>query len=390
MKILIATFTFSPNKDGVSEAASAQAKAFLAQGWSVDVATEPTSPKRTTLNWNGAKIHEFAITGSPYFRNPYKGDAVIEYCDFLCAGDWDVIIFHSYSWSLYLAVPFLDKISAKKILVSHGYWALIWIPVHRFPFGLLVLAHGIWQSIRMLMWIKRIHRWVFLSSRPDFRTFYDLWLAKAIDHPGIAVIPNGVAALDRDSLVQSFRKQMGIPQSSVFFLCVANYFPGKDQAFAAKAFRQAAIPGSCLVFIGSVFNEFSAEFQKADAPYALPEAPGKIIWLEKQARETTIAAFADCDVFVLSSYREAQPIAILEGMAHHKPWIARRAGCIPELPGGFCVKSEKTMARAMKILATDSNLRLHLGQLGRDSVDTLYNRKMYNSSFCRLVRDIGT
>lgn len=390
MKILVATPSFHNNKDGVSEAASAQVMAFLAKGWKVDVATEPTSPARKSLDWNGAKIYEFPITGSPYFRDPYKG-AIVQYCAFLHAGDWDVILFHSYAWPLYLAVRLLDLIPSKKILVSHGYNALLWTPTSLFPFGLFSFVFSSIQSLLMFSWLKKIDRLVVLSAHPDLRAFYDHTLANIVNHPGVRTIPNGVdlSYSNVSPRLGRFRQSIGVPPQSMLFLCVANYCLRKDQGFAARAFRQAAIPNSILVFIGSEFNDSSAVFQTADAPWALPEAPGKIVWLEKQSRETTLDALADCDVFVLSAYWEAQPIAILEAMAEHKPWVARKAGCIAEMPGGFCVSSVKGMAQAMKILAQESHLRLQLGRLGREAVEKFHNRKMYSESICKLVEGVG-
>jgi len=391
MKILVATPTFPPDKDGVSEAASAAVKAFLDQGWMVDIATEPTSPLRNSLNWHGAKIYEFPISGSYYFRDPYKG-ATGQYRNFLRAGNWDVILFHGYSWPLYLAVCLLDAMPSKKILVSHGFSALFWTPVSRFPFGLLSFAYSFIQSLLMLRWLKKIDRLVVLSTRRDLRAFYDHTLAKLTNHPGVRTIPNGVEVSYSDVSHRSgrFRQSLGVPSTGVLFLCVANYCLRKDQGFAARAFREAAIPGSTLVFIGSKFNESSAVFQKADAHFALQERPEKIFWLESQPRETTLDALADCDIFVLSAYWEAQPIAILEAMAERKPWIARDAGCIAEMPGGICVKSKTGMAQAMKTLAQESDLRSRLGLLGREAVETFYNRKMYSESFCQLAKEVGS
>jgi len=391
MKILVATPTFPPNMDGVSEATSAAVKAFLDEGWKVDVATEPTFPSRNTLNWNGAKIYEFKISGSSYFRYPYKG-SIGQYSDFLRSGDWNVILFQSYAWPLYLAVPYLDVIPSKKILVSHGFSALFWTPSSCFPFGLVLFACSFIQSLLMLSWLKKIDRLVVLSAHPDLRAFYDHTLANIVNHPGVRTIPNGVelSYFNVSPRLGRFRQSIGVPPKSMLFLCVANYCLRKDQGFAARAFRQAAIPNSTLVFIGSEFNDSSAVFQAADVPWALPEAPGRIVWLEKQSRETTLNALADCDIFVLSAYWEAQPIAILEAMAEHKPWIARKAGCIAEMPGGFCVGSVKGMAQAMKKLAQESHLRSQLGHLGREAVDKLYNRKTYSSSFCRLVLELRT
>ena len=93
MKILISSFTFPPNKDGVSEAAAVMAAGFLEKGWEVEIATSPTEPTRNGFDWCGAKIHEFAIQGNSQRRHSYSGDVGI-YRTFLQQGDWDVVICH--------------------------------------------------------------------------------------------------------------------------------------------------------------------------------------------------------------------------------------------------------------------------------------------------------
>lgn len=386
MKILIATFTFPPNKDGISEAASVGVQAFLKRGWTVDIATEPTKPARSSDIWHRAKVHEFCIVGSSYFRRPYRGQ-ILEYQAFLRSGFWDVIIFHGYSWPLYLSLPFLDALPARKILVSHGYSALVWTPTPRFPFGLLFYAAGVVQSLRMLRWLRVMDRLVFLSWRKNFRAFYDHWIASRIRHPGIKIIPNGTNV--QNPLLEEgfFRRKWGIRADGVLFLSIANYSLRKDQGFAAKAFRLAAIPNSFLVFIGSELNEAAARFIRADAKLAGHNAPGKVIWLEKVSREETLGALAESDVFVLSANFEGQPIVLLEAMAFRRPWVARKAGCIEDLKGGVCVRNPKAMAEAMRRLAVDPDLRKKLGQEGLIAFNSYYQRKQYETNFCELIED---
>ncbi|MEI6790922.1 MAG: glycosyltransferase family 4 protein [Myxococcaceae bacterium] len=297
-------------------------------------------------------------------------------------------MFHSYSWPLHLAVPILDLLRGQKISVSHGYGALVWVPVPKFPFGLGALAMTAIQSLLMLRWITKIDRLVFLSNRLDFCAFYDHALARIAKHKGIEIIPNGVDLDEKPSDLQGFRNQIGADHASIIFLCVANYSKRKDQGFAARAFRKAAIYNSFLVFIGSEFNEFSEVFQKADSPWDLENSPGKIIWMEKVSREVTANALAGCDVFVLSASHEAQPISLLEAMREGKPWIARDAGCISEMPGGLCVKTVDSMAHAMKDLVSKWDFRCQLGLAGRYAVETTFNREAYASSYCRLVEEL--
>lgn len=387
MKILVTSFTYPPNKDGISEAASVMASAFLEKGWDVEIATEPIVPGREALEWNGIPIYEFKISGASRFPFHLVGE-VEAYQRFLMAGNWDVIIFHSYAWPLYLAVPILDKLKARKILVSHGYGALQWIPAKKPPFGFAQLGRSIALSLHMLTWLKKIDRVVYLSDRRDWKAFYDHLLASFIAHSGIRVIPNGVDPMVKAPVSHQIRECLGVTKESLLFLCVANYSRRKDQGFAVRAFRQAGITNATLIFIGSDFNEWSDKFRSEDLTTLHGNSSGQIIWLEKLDRETTLGAFSECDAFVLSADHEAQPIALLEAMREKKPWIARDAGCISEMPGGICVHSEKEMARSIKLLSADPNLRESLGKEGRFSIEQIYNLELYKSSYINLINQL--
>ena len=387
MKILIASFTFPPNKDGVSEAASVMAAGFLAKGWKVEVATSPTYPARNEADWSGVKVYEFAIQGDSNSKRSYSGD-VGRYRAFLEEGDWDIVIFHAYLWSLYASLDILDRIPAKKILVSHGFAALQWIRMKSFPWGLAVWLKTVCRALRMFVWIHQMDRTVYLSEKADLQGFFDHWIAKTVHYEGRRVIPNGVDPNLRGTNPDEFRKAHGIAKNQTVFLCVANYSRRKDQGYAARSFRAAAIPNAVLIFIGSEFNSDSARFQKEDERLPIREKPGRIIWLEKIDRNTTMDAFAACDVFVISSDHEAQPIALLEAMRESKSWIARDSGCISEMPGGVCVHTEAAMSREMARLAAQPEMRAELGILGRQAVEEIYNRQHYIDAYCQLVAEV--
>ena len=385
MKILITSFTYPPNKDGVAEAASSLAIGLRERGWDVEVATEKLD-QRKVLSEGGIPVHEFSITGTPHRRDPYRGE-IVEYYRLLIEGKWDVIIFQGYAWPLYLSLRILDKITAKTILVSHGYGALVWTRAQKFPFGLGQLFLSAGESIKMLFWIKKIDCLVFLSKRYDFLNFFDKTLARLVRHRGIKTIPNGIN-IDISVLKGSFRKRINVSEETIVFLCVANYSRRKDQGYAARAYRKAVIENSVLVFIGSEFNTYSKMFQEQDALMTNDQTLGRIIWLEKVDREETLQAFADCDICVLSSSHEAQPIVLLEAMKEEKPWISRNAGCISEMEGGLCVENEGSMAESMKKLARDSGLRSHLGNKGLQATRIKYNRKNYLNLYHKIIKDL--
>jgi glycosyltransferase involved in cell wall biosynthesis len=240
----------------------------------------------------------------------------------------------------------------------------------------------------MVKWIRNIDRTVYLSERADLRGFFDHWLTKATRYQGRRVIPNGIDPEERGTDPEVFRKDHGIASNQFLFLCVANYSKRKDQGFAARAFRSARLSNAVLIFIGSEFNSESERFQKEDASLEEFDRVGQIIWLQGQSREDTLNAFAACDAFVLSANHEAQPIAILEAMRESKPWIAREAGCIADMPGGICVKTEAQMAHAMKHLTINSDQAHKLGTTGRLAIENFYNRAAYVESYCNLVSEL--
>lgn len=239
----------------------------------------------------------------------------------------------------------------------------------------------------MARWMQQLDRVVYLSNQTDFSSLFDHWIAKKTSYRGRRVIPNGVDPTPHPCNSLAFREARRIPADAVVFLCVANYTKFKAQGYAAKAFRRAAIPHSVLVFIGSNYNLYSDLYQQEDALHQ--DAPNRILWLEKQSRENTLDAFASCDVFVLSSKYETQPICLLEAMREAKPWIARNAGCIPEMPGGICVTSIAEMSDHMQRLAACATTRRQLGTEGRRAVESSYNQSHSTQSHCQLISEVA-
>lgn len=389
MRILIATFTFPPAKDGVSEAASVMTKGFISRGWSVEVATLAADPPRESSSWNGATVTEFSFPGAHDAQGEVARRRDI-WGAYLMEGDWDLIIIHAYLWQFYFSQPYLSKVRGRKVLVSHGYAALQWAKTRVFPYGIPSLICSAAASFLLPFQYRRFDRVVFLSSRADLMGFYDHFLAKLSCYRGRRVIPNGVEIGIRGEDPMGFRRRNGVSEGVPMFVCVANYSPRKDQGYAARAFRMARLPNAVLIFIGSEFNEYSRRYQDEDARHAGGSDCGRIVWLEKLDRRETLNAIAACDAFVLSANHEAQPISLMEAMRERKPWVAREAGCIPEMPGGLCVKTENEMAEAMRKIAEDKNLRACLGASGRTAVETTFNLNLYVDSYCKLAEELAT
>lgn len=114
-------------------------------------------------------------------------------------------------------------------------------------------------------------------------------------------------------------------------------------------------------------------------------------WINDQQRNQLLA---ESDVFVLPSYNEGLPMAILEGMSWGLPIITTPVGGIPEVildketgllvtPGDI-----EQLTQAIQSLIEQPSLRQHLGQSARKQVEPLsldrYNHALsniYNNAF---------
>jgi glycosyltransferase involved in cell wall biosynthesis len=95
-----------------------------------------------------------------------------------------------------------------------------------------------------------------------------------------------------------------------------------------------------------------------------------------------IKVFSNSDIFILPSYSEGFPIAMLEAMAAGLPIIATSVGAIPEViedgKNGFLIKTGDYNALAEKILilAKDKKLRQKMGKNNIEKIKRQYDREV--------------
>jgi len=108
-------------------------------------------------------------------------------------------------------------------------------------------------------------------------------------------------------------------------------------------------------------------------------------WLDSEQRD---ALLARADIFVLPSYNEALPMALLEAMSWGLPVITTPVGGIPELvtqaKNGLLVDPGdiKQLSEAIQSLIEDENLRLSMGSTARVSVTPLDVKNYFYSLMC--------
>ena len=105
----------------------------------------------------------------------------------------------------------------------------------------------------------------------------------------------------------------------------------------------------------------------------------QIHFLGAMAHQPTLAEVAKADVFVLASFAEGLPVALMEAMALGVPCISTTIAAIPELihsgQNGLLVPpaNSAALAAALRQLASNRQLRLQLGQQARKTAEEHYN-----------------
>ncbi len=387
VQLLITTFTFAPQRNGVADAVGAVALGLTERGHDVTVATA-WDPERVSDPISSLKVEEFRLG----LGNDLP-EEIARYRHFLANHPADVIICHCWqAWNTDLALPGLRASPARKILVSHGYAAHRWVPHPRFPWGL-----GRWlRGLRYVVWSISLwaafDHFVFLSPRRDLNRFIDHLLISIFGPNSYSVIPNGVTSSFLRECPRDLRDDWQA-EDRCLFLCVSAFDDAKNQKLALRAFRQARSPG-VFVFVGGKLNEYSHQLEiLAQADGAGDPSAGRVFILQDRGGNFVRRCYAACDVFVLPSRRETQPLTVLQAMAAGRPFISTNVGCVKDLEGGVVVEDEAELSERLAYLSAHPQARELMGSAGREAAGAKYHWDRivlsYESLCAMLLRGIA-
>ena len=157
---------------------------------------------------------------------------------------------------------------------------------------------------------------------------------------------------------------------------------------AVSAFRKARMKNSTLVLIGSEFNDYAREVMSLDERLAGQYPEGRVVFIEKLERSLTLAAYSACDIFLLASKAETQPIVLLEAMAAGIPFVSTDTGCVSELPGGIVACNEAALSAALAERHDNEAKRRELGDLGRKAVLESFTREKVVDAYAALIEEL--
>lgn len=381
-KILLTSFTYPPEQNGVAHAAQAQAEGLRERGHDVQVATALRSDNDPNCV-NRVPIRRFSVSGNGLcVRGRLKGD-VLEYQRHIISSDPDILISHCWqNWATNAALAILPTLRAKKILISHGVSG-------RRPLGSLgsVLNWIEWMPywVQMRKWINLWDHIVLLTSKTDSNRFWEKALIQKLGKQNYSIIPNGVQSkpdVYADQRPAQFRKKLGMSANARILLNVSNFEKLKNQIEAIEILHDLNQPNLHLILIGSVSNAYSAFLKNRILELKLSDRV-HILWgLSVQDIQ---AAYSAASVFVFTSLYEIQPLVLLESIAAGTPFIAYDVGCVDEIPGGIVTRSKSEMSAKLKELLEDEHKRHALKMNGLEAAKERYNLQTSLEKLNRLI-----
>ncbi|MBP6943969.1 MAG: glycosyltransferase [Candidatus Omnitrophica bacterium] len=141
----------------------------------------------------------------------------------------------------------------------------------------------------------------------------------------IGVFPNYPARADIDNAkVIDLWKEFGIPKGSFVIAYSGSLIPRKNIDYLLKEFLAASIPGGYLILAGD-----GSEMARLKGLAASLGISGNVIFAG--AREDRLDIVKSAGLFVLPSFHDDCPLALLEALALGIPCLASNKGGIPEI-----------------------------------------------------------
>jgi glycosyltransferase involved in cell wall biosynthesis len=222
-----------------------------------------------------------------------------------------------------------------------------------------------------------------------------VFLERTLPKEKLKRIPNMIDLQEIDDLIaQRKSEKIKLPNNNIVRLVfVGRAYLQKGVVELVTACSQ--IEGVVLDVVGEINYEFGVEIKNI----AKKRDDGNWLVIHGQLNNREAwRQIQNADIFLLPSYHEAFPNALLEAMALGKPAVVSKVGAMPEMindfgdgPCGVCVEpknAESLRMGLMALLENPSNWSV-LGGNGRRRVEALYSTSSVMRKLVSLWQDIG-
>lgn len=189
--------------------------------------------------------------------------------------------------------------------------------------------------------------------------------------------------------IEDVKKDLGISANDLVVTSVGRLHPQKGYRYLLKAMQiiNRALPGVKLILVGD--GPLRGELAGLATDSGLED---KVIFAGQ--RDDIPRILAASDIYVNSSLFEGLPFSILEAMAAGVPVVATAVDgnkeIVTDAYNGIVVPPEdaEALAKAVSILASDSNRRSTLGMQGREVVSNRFSTDMMLRKTEQLYREV--
>jgi len=378
MRILHTAHSYAPEVSGVAVVVEQISMRLARKGHEVHLATARPSGTPREEVFNGVYVHRFAVKGNA--ATGMQGD-IDGFLHFVQSESWDVLAMHcAQTWTTDALLPHLNQIGGRKVFVGHGFSTLNDVKYNDYFTGLA-------ESLR------RVDKIVALS---DLLEEVPFCMKHGLPKPWI--IPNGVDLTEWSAPTRRLRKRWKI-ENRPWILCVSNHSPVKGHTAFFEVIRHVRQHYSDVVgmIIGGYYPAAKWNLGRLGIRggcwYRCRLAAGlksEVTLRWDVPRKDVVSSIQEADIIVITSWREASPLVILESMAAGAPWVSFDVGCVREHTGGFVVNRPDEMVDKVCQLLADSALRQELGAAGYQRVQKRHTWDEVTTRYEVLYQDLLT
>ncbi len=211
------------------------------------------------------------------------------------------------------------------------------------------------------------------------------WIPPRKLHTILYGLPLPVPKIDRGEARRALRRELGVPDSTLLIGMASRLIEQKGITYALQAYTQieAEFPQARVVIAGD--GPLRAELQAQAGP-----GVHFVGW-----RTDVLHFLAGLDVFLAPSLWEGFGLVLLEAMGQQLPIIGSTASAIPEVivhgeTGLLVPPADPTaIADALRVLLNDKPLRMHLGLVGADRLETHFSATQMVDKTLALYRKLA-
>ena len=380
MNITFATFTYYPERNGVSHVTQYLAEGLAQRGYSVTVICDLAEGHERRERYHDVDIIRIRASAN----NVAKKEKITEYLRSINESDPDVFIcVCTQTWTIDWLKGKTNEIKCQKILYTHGFSGL-------YPYqgsgakGLIYLLKSIKHNIKWGYYYSSIKGTIRAFDYITHISVSNRSYKYALDnHLGEnVIIGNGVEEMYFAAPVcQREDVKAGLNDRKIRFLYVSNYGEGKNQKDLLSSFYKTKTTNTELIFVGSNDNVYLKELE------GLKEELDKQFDINKQVeflfgltREDISKLMSECDVCVITSRMEACSLVLLEAAAKGMAIISTNVGNAHLIPGVITVNEIWELPRMMDMIANSPIIRIKCGEASRQyAVENAHIEKQLNS-----------